>query len=408
MSQSKNFLLSTATAVAVIILVVYIVYINILMQAGNCGLLGLYGFSEINVEKGQSDIPIEYLHPGYGYDGQFYYRLALDPFTDKRNDFGIPFDAQALRQQRILMPLVTWIIANGDPENIPLVMLGLNFAAIVGCCLVAGFLLTRLGVSPWLGILFGFYPGFAVSSGRFLTEPFALFFMLSSILMLTQRRHWLSALLLSFSVLSRETASLMVAAGFLVWLGNKKFSRKDNCFDIKMSFWLLPTLVFFSWQVWLYNNWSDIFISRASVLTIGAPFAGLLYSITANLMSFNLGNGFFLLMGCIVLIFWIYAAPTVYKGNVFLLTNCGMYMVLAIFVGTGIWSNSSSFLRVFTELNVLVLLAFLNARKTVTKLFIILWIGSWFLVASAEGYRMHGINQTKELQHSTSPITVIE
>src|SRR5438093_13089613 len=34
---------------------------------------------------------------GIGYDGQFYYRLALDPFTKTRTAFGITLDQPARR-----------------------------------------------------------------------------------------------------------------------------------------------------------------------------------------------------------------------------------------------------------------------------------------------------------------------
>src|SRR4051812_48413098 len=39
-----------------------------------------------------------------GFDGQFYYRLALNPFTSQREEFGITLDAPALRHQRVLYP----------------------------------------------------------------------------------------------------------------------------------------------------------------------------------------------------------------------------------------------------------------------------------------------------------------
>src|SRR5437588_9577196 len=43
-----------------------------------------------------------HVDPGPGYDGQYFYRLALDPLTDRRTDFGIILDDAAYRQQRIL------------------------------------------------------------------------------------------------------------------------------------------------------------------------------------------------------------------------------------------------------------------------------------------------------------------
>src|SRR5437870_36042 len=45
-----------------------------------------------------------------GYDGQFYYRLALDPFTRTRTAFGIQLDLPAYRQQRIIYPLLVWVL----------------------------------------------------------------------------------------------------------------------------------------------------------------------------------------------------------------------------------------------------------------------------------------------------------
>ena len=37
-----------------------------------------------------------------GYDGQFFYRLALRPWTQTRTEFGITFDEPAYRQQRLV------------------------------------------------------------------------------------------------------------------------------------------------------------------------------------------------------------------------------------------------------------------------------------------------------------------
>src|ERR687883_290318 len=56
-----------------------------------------------------------------GYDGQFYYRLALTPFTSQATEFGIRIDAPPIRQQRILYPLLTWILSLGLPSVVPVV-----------------------------------------------------------------------------------------------------------------------------------------------------------------------------------------------------------------------------------------------------------------------------------------------
>lgn len=49
-----------------------------------------------------------------GHDGQFYYRLALDPITNKVMDYGVTLDLPAYRHQRILYPGVTNLSSLGN------------------------------------------------------------------------------------------------------------------------------------------------------------------------------------------------------------------------------------------------------------------------------------------------------
>src|SRR4030095_8355569 len=49
-----------------------------------------------------------------GYDGQFYYRLALDPFTSRRTDFGVTLDIPSFRHQRILYPFMALALSAGE------------------------------------------------------------------------------------------------------------------------------------------------------------------------------------------------------------------------------------------------------------------------------------------------------
>src|SRR5215472_4281532 len=44
--------------------------------------------------------------PGTTYDGQYFYRLALEPWTRDRTASGVTFDSPLYRQGRIAYPLV--------------------------------------------------------------------------------------------------------------------------------------------------------------------------------------------------------------------------------------------------------------------------------------------------------------
>jgi hypothetical protein len=70
----------------------------------------------------------------YGYDGQFYYRLALDPFTTKSVDYGITIDNPPYRQQRILYPVLAHVLALGGIPWIPWTLIVVNY---LGMCALA-------------------------------------------------------------------------------------------------------------------------------------------------------------------------------------------------------------------------------------------------------------------------------
>jgi hypothetical protein len=68
--------------------------------------------------------------PGTTYDGQFFYRLALEPWTSVQTGFGITLDMPAYRQQRILYPLIAWGISMGMWQFVPAALIIANLLAI--------------------------------------------------------------------------------------------------------------------------------------------------------------------------------------------------------------------------------------------------------------------------------------
>ena len=63
-----------------------------------------------------------------------------------------------------------------------------NLLAIASLALVAGLLLRFYGLSPWPALLFSFYPGFAISALRFLTEPLSCLLLFTSVLLLVNKK----------------------------------------------------------------------------------------------------------------------------------------------------------------------------------------------------------------------------
>ena len=81
-----------------------------------------------------------------GYDGQFYYRFALDPLSSERAAYGITIDSPAYRGQRILYPVLAHLLAFGRTTWVPWSMIIVNYLAIGGLALSAARFAQRLAL----------------------------------------------------------------------------------------------------------------------------------------------------------------------------------------------------------------------------------------------------------------------
>ena len=142
--------------------------------------------------------------PG-GYDGQFYYFIALDP--EKARYY---VDNPAYRYERILYPLVARSLALGQPALIPYMLILANILAISGGTLLLAYWLRRRGVSPWLALIYGLFSGLLVAYQRDLTEPlgYGLVILAVCCFDFSRRRALWAGLCFGLAALSREITLL--------------------------------------------------------------------------------------------------------------------------------------------------------------------------------------------------------
>src|SRR5206468_13025460 len=117
-----------------------------------------------------------------GFDGQFYYRLALNPFTSQATEFGITIDVPPLRHQRILYPLLTWILSLGRPSLVPMVLVLINFIALCVMGWIGGAFSQSLKQHALWGVFLPLYPGFLLVLSRDLVEILEVSLLLGSLL----------------------------------------------------------------------------------------------------------------------------------------------------------------------------------------------------------------------------------
>ncbi len=202
------------------------------------------------VESNKLGIPIPIIK-GSGYDGQFYFRLALDPFSFARSHSGITFD-NPFRAQRIIFPLLAWLTALGNPHLVPISMLVVELLSWISITYFAAQLATTAGRSPALGLVVAAFPGYFFSVGRDLTEPTATALLLAGTFYLQKARYWRAASFLSLSVLTKETGMVLVFSLFVLW-AIAQFDRSGSTSRVRVPFytWLIPLLFFGAWQLFL-------------------------------------------------------------------------------------------------------------------------------------------------------------
>lgn len=183
----------------------------------------------------------------HGYDGQFYLRLALDPWRPQGLVRGLHVDS-ALRAQRIGYPALAWGLSGGGRIAVlPFVLVAVNVLAYGALALLGALLAQRFGASPAFGWAFVAFPGFVVTLARDTTELMASALVLAAVLALSARRWIWCTVALTAAVLTRETA-LVLVAGVLVWRVALLLRGRVRPGTPDLA-WLVPATAFGAWQV---------------------------------------------------------------------------------------------------------------------------------------------------------------
>ena len=155
------------------------------------------------------------LSPTYGYDGQFYYRLALNPLNFANTAYGIRLD-QPYRFMRIGYPWVTWLASVGQHDLVPIMLVVVNIIAIGALGYLGGMFAQQGGRPALAGLILPAYFGLLTSLSRDTAEPLAAVCLLGGLLAIRMRRPVLAALLLAYGALCRETVMVAVGAIFII------------------------------------------------------------------------------------------------------------------------------------------------------------------------------------------------
>jgi hypothetical protein len=181
------------------------------------------------------------LVPSAGYDGQFYYRLALDPANWSKTAFGITMD-QSYRYTRIGYPILVWLVSLGQHRFVPVALVAVNLVAVAGMAFLGGMFARESGRHALWGLAFAAYFGLVISVGRDTAEPLAEALMLGGLLAYRRTRPILATAAFAAGALTRETillAPAAIAVTRLVAMARRR--ARPGLADLT---WLVPACAF--------------------------------------------------------------------------------------------------------------------------------------------------------------------
>jgi hypothetical protein len=358
------------TAAALIALIAYGGVLASLLRkhGGDISLMVVAGGGGVDASKTPPGLTVD--PNSGGYDGMMFYRLALDPFTRVQTAYGVTLDEPSYRQQRILYPLIVWMLSLGNPARVPLLMVLVNLLAIGVMAAAAGGLARQYGFDPLWGVLMPLYPGFLISFSRDTAEIVASTFAVCALWAYGASRWKTFTLLLCCAVLTREMWLIVGIAVALVWIRRRA---------VPIYTFIAPGALYVSWQFVLSRWWHTIPL-QAGTPDRTLPFAGYVHVLVEStarhtvLQRTHFAECIFLaLLVVTVLVSWRQSQARLEWRLAWL-----GFLALAAMLGRDIWLEHFGFMRILCDLYVLTLTLILGAarpaRWTTCAFVIALWL----------------------------------
>ena len=288
MSQAL-FRVDRPVRVAILAAVAYALFIVARIEIaghGQVGALILLSRHFVNASKLPVTVPIR---SDNGYDGQFFFRMALDPFSLALTKYGITLDS-FFRLERIGYPLLAWVFALGKARLVPYSLVFVNWISMVAMTFFAARLATDNGHHAVWGLVPALYPGYLFSVGRDTAEPVAAAAMIAGIYFFSHGRPWAAAVLLAFAGLARETTLAVSLSMGLVWLWRvlrvRISARQGANLGLRALFVAggLPAVVYGLWQVVIRTHFHGTAIAFDASHNLSVPFVAMLGAIGSHVV----------------------------------------------------------------------------------------------------------------------------
>ena len=325
------------------------------------------------VDNTQTPTPV-IVQPGQGYDGQFFYRYALNPIDFSKTNYGVTVDFVSYRIQRICYPTLAWIFSfGGTPQLVPFALVLVNILAFLGILIFVQKLiqLTQSSIDNLVLPLFLF--GIYMSVAKDLSEVTELFFYIGALWFYFNNSFIKFSFFALATLLCRETSLL----AFVPLMGYEIFaSLRAKKLEVKLIWMTLPLICFVFWKGYIViNTPADSAFNGSG--NIGWPFLGIIQGFIGNLNFSNIKNIFQLTFWILYFIWQLWLIKLVisflfksdFNQSNHLVPLSWIYvtwLLFSIVLSAAIYVDDWSFVRVFSLWNLTGMLILILGRKNLS------------------------------------------
>jgi hypothetical protein len=317
--------------------------------------------------------------PGTTFDGQYFYRLALEPWTNAVAKYGVTLDEPAYRQERILYPLLAWVVSVGQWQLTPMALIVVNVAAAGLLGYASAAYAQTFGRSPLLFAAVAFYPGYAVSQFRDLAELTEAALLVLGLLALSRRQHIVGSAALVLGALARETLLVVPLAGVALWVLRIRRTRDA----VPLAVWSAPLAVFAAWSAILATRWGQSGLGQGGPVNFGPPFQGMaVFARGIDFRHVRLSNTDLPELGLVALA--VGGVVFVHRWRVLtrvLPLACLLGVVAAACYSAYVWQDNRAFLRALHEVYLAAVLALVPASAWPPRALAVASVPVWVLFA---------------------------
>lgn len=245
-----------------------------------------------------------------GYDGMYFYRYAVAPFSKdqryglRRGDAGIIVDNPVYRRGRVVYPMAAWLMALGQPKAIPWTLIGVNILAFILLVFIVNQIAHHQQWPGYVAIIPLLISGLWMSLARDLSDLLAVTLLAWAYWeWIRQRQAWF-LLASTLLLLCREVSVLMLFPAYVILTSHSLKKRRFR--DLPML--AIPWMILAGWTFFLrsqYSSGSDHFNTRFWN-HFRLPFQGMLEGVQSNLYVTHLLGLFwhFVIIGIGFIVMW--------------------------------------------------------------------------------------------------------